>query len=68
MVKILKFCEDSHNGWGYILTDILWPISRIGSDREGKTVLKIVFDIYIYTSSSHKEQLLFIFDETLTAV
>ena len=30
MVKIVKFCEDSHNGWGYIWTDILRPISRGG--------------------------------------
>ena len=68
MVKVVKFCEDNHNGWGYIWTDILWPISQIGSNPEGKTALKIIFDIYIYTSSTHIEQLLFIFDETLTAI
>ena len=65
MAKIVKFCEDE---WGYIWIDILWPIIQIGFDPEGKTALKIIFDIYIYTSSTHIEQLLFIFDETLTVM
>ena len=65
MVKIVKMATMGEDISELISSSLL---TKLGLILKVKLHSKLSFDIYVYTSSTHIEQLLFIFDETLTAM